>query len=69
MGKNVLCGAYLERGYITGTENGRYIVQSLDREGIESPPIGTVKDENYQTGDRVYFFLFADGTGEILCRM
>lgn len=69
MGKERQGGAALERGKIAGIENGEYIVQSLDRDGIESPPLGTVKNESYQTGDRVYFFLFPDGTGKILCRI
>lgn len=62
-------GATVERGIITGTEGGGYTVKSYDRDGIESPPIPPMNNESYTKGDKVYFFLFPDGTGKILCRL
>ena len=60
-------GAFIERGKIlTATEAG-YSVKSLDRDGIISPPIQTIDDSTYTVDDMVYFFLFRDGTGKILC--
>ena len=60
-------GAFIERGKIlTATEAG-YSVKSLDRDGIISPPIQTIDDSTYTVGDMVYFFLFRDGTGKIIC--
>lgn len=62
-------GACIERGKIlTATVEG-YTVASLDREGIESLPISAIHEDNYTVGDMVYFFLFRDGTGKILCRV
>ena len=62
-------GAAIERGVILSASQGLYTVKSLDRDGIESPPIGTADGTTYQAGDRVYFFLFPDGTGKILCAL
>ncbi len=60
-------GACIERGKIlTATEAG-YTVQSLDRDGIMTPPIQPTDDSTYTVDDMVYFFLFRDGTGKILC--
>lgn len=67
-------GANIERGRITAREGDGYKVASLDRDGIESPalpiipvPPGTEAPE-YTVGDTVYFFLFRDGTGRIICK-
>lgn len=62
-------GAAIERGEVLNAQNDTYTVKSLDRDGIESPPIGTADGTAYQAGDRVYFFLFPDGTGKILCAL
>lgn len=62
-------GATIERGYIAGAESSGYIVKSYDRDGIESPPMTPIDNESYTKGDKVYFFLFPDGTGKILCRL
>lgn len=60
-------GASVERGRVlTATAEG-YIVASYDRDGIETPPIKPINDNTYTTGDLVYFFLFRDGTGKIIC--
>lgn len=61
-------GAMIERGRITAAEPGGYAVASLDREGIESPLLKTIDNTTYTVGDTVYFFLFRDGTGKILCK-
>lgn len=58
----------IERGYILDvTVDGGYYVASYDREGIETPPIKPINDNTYAKGDLVYFFLFPDGTGKIIC--
>ena len=62
-------GAAIERGVILSASQDLYTVKSLDRDGIESPPIGAADSTTYQQDDRVYFFLFPDGTGKILCAM
>ena len=62
-----MTGANIERGRVLTAENDTYTVASLDREGIVSPPIQTTDDKRYTVGDTVYFFLFRDGTGKILC--
>lgn len=61
--------AKIERGRVIKADPAGYTVASLDRDGIVSLPIGTVAEEKYIEGDRVYFFLFRDGTGKILCGM
>lgn len=59
-------GARVERGEIRSETEGRFVVASLDREGIVSPPISALAGAGYDAGDKVYFFLFRDGTGAVL---
>lgn len=60
--------ANIERGYILDVAaDGGYTVASYDRAGIETPPIQPINNSTYTKGDMVYFFLFPDGTGKILC--
>lgn len=61
-------GAVIERGRVQAAGADGYTVASLDREGIESPPLSPIDDKSYTVGDTVYFFLFRDGTGKILCK-
>ena len=61
-------GVSIERGYILDVAaDGAYTVASYDRDGIETPPIKPINRNTYTKGDLVYFFLFPDGTGKILC--
>ena len=61
--------ASIERGKVlTATADG-YTVASLDREGLESPPIVPIDNTSYTVGDTVCFFMFRDGTGKILCKV
>lgn len=78
-------GAIIERGEITGMENGGYIVKSLSRHGVTTPPIPAqeaikeiivdgehavhIEYETYAAGDRVYFFMFDDGRGMVIARI
>lgn len=63
-------GAFIERGEIRTKAGDKYAVTSLDRPGIEAAEMAAEGEEGtYAIGDRVYFFLFRDGTGKILCRM
>jgi len=64
----------IERGKVTAVSANGYTVASLDRDGIETPPLrpmqygqsgGTVPE--YAVGNRVYYFIFKDGTGRIIC--
>ena len=61
--------AMIERGEVVMEVGGKYVVASLDREGIATPPLGKLTDEVYDVGDTVYFFLFGDGTGKIISRL
>lgn len=61
-------GASIERGRIAAIAEDGYTVASLDRDGIESAAITGLDDTKYAVGDMVYFFLFRDGTGKILCK-
>ena len=58
--------AAIERGMILEATEDGYLVASLDRLGIVSPPIPTIQTPELSEGDKVYFFLFQDGTGGIL---
>lgn len=60
-------GAVIERGKIEHAADATYTVSSYDREGIITPPIRSIDGHLYNVGDTVYFFLFPDGTGKILC--
>ena len=62
---NPLYGAIIERGVILTEESGAYTVQSFDRENVVTPPITALSD-SYDVGNRVFFFLFNDGSGRIL---
>lgn len=61
--------AYIERGKVIFANNGLYSVASYDRDGIAADKISATDETVYEIGDNVYFFLFRDGTGKILCRM
>ena len=56
----------VERGKILMVTEDGYIVGSLDREGIVTPPIKPTDDATYAVGDLVYFLIFSDGTGKVL---
>lgn len=60
-------GAFIERGIVMRHTEDGYIVQSADRDGITTPPITYIGDEEITVGDEVCFFLFSDGTGRIIC--
>ena len=64
----------IERGEILEQSAGGYIIKSLDRDGITTPPLRTIQDGQagvtppaYAVGDKVYYFIFKDGTGRIIC--
>ena len=58
---------FIERGRIKSATNDGYVVESLDRKGIVSPPIRPMYNDPYSENDTVLFVLFRDGTGKILC--
>ena len=62
---NPLYGAIIERGEVMAESSGKYTVKSFDRDGVITPPITAITD-SYDVGDHVFFFLFADGSGQIL---
>lgn len=55
----------MERGIVTGEEDGLYIVASYDRPGIIAY-IGDIGGVTVDTGTEVYFTCFPDGGGRIL---
>ena len=56
----------IERGKIVEVTGSGYIVESLDRKGIVSPPITPIDSNTYAVTDMVLFVLFNDGTGKII---
>lgn len=61
-------GAAIERGVVNEVTPNGYKVASMDRRGILSPALPGINEASYQTGDIVFFFLFRDGSGRILCK-
>lgn len=59
----------IERGKIIGKAKDGYTVASIDRDGIVTRPIRPINTEEYTVDDIVYFFMFKDGTGGILCEI
>jgi hypothetical protein len=58
----------IERGEVTTAEDGYYTVKSIDREGIETPPLRPLMDGySFTVGQKVCYFYFKDGTGRIVC--
>ena len=58
----------IERGTVTEITAGKYTVASIDREGIVTPPLPPLMEENsFSVGDQVIYFYFNDGTGRIIC--
>lgn len=62
-------GASIERGLIRQATDSGFIVESYDRKGLTTPPIQAIWQKTYSAGDRVYFFLFDDGSGKIIALM
>lgn len=58
----------VERGKILAKSGSGYTVASLDRAGIEIPDMKPIDDtKTYTIQEMVYFFVFNDGTGKIIC--
>lgn len=58
----------IERGTVLEAQDGGYTVASLDRDGITTPPLKALEEGAvFNSGERVYYFIFSDGTGRIIC--
>ena len=76
--KREIAGASIERGEITESADGWYVVRSSTRSGIETRKIRAINEYlwedtwthsekyRYAEGDKVFFFIFGDGRGLIL---
>lgn len=58
-------GVPVERGRILREEGGLFVVASLERDGIVTPPLPVYGGGALAAGDLAYFALFRDGTGLI----
>ena len=56
----------IERGRVKEVTDTGYVVESLDRKGIVSPPLSPIMNSTYAVNDMVLFVLFRDGTGKII---
>ena len=57
-------GTVIERGRAARqTEDGKWIVESIDRDGVNTLPLGAIGE--VKAGDIVLFCEFADGEGRI----
>lgn len=62
-------GARVERGRILKITEQKYVVASLSRSGITTPPIPAMDAQaEYAAGDTVYFILFGDGHGCVMAK-
>ena len=60
----------IERGEILEETTNGYVIKSEDRDGIVTPPLKSIDEEQtYSTGDKVYYLIFRDGTGRIICKL
>ena len=62
-------GAVIERGIVAETAAGGWRVKNLDRPGLTSRVIAGIDNTAYAVNDMVYFFMFRDGTGKIICKV
>ena len=66
---NPMYGAIIERGIVSEAQNGAYTVVSCDRPGVVTPPLKTINSTTLYADDRVFFFMFKDGSGRIIDKM
>lgn len=59
-------GAPVERGRVLRVSDGRAVVESVDRDGLITPPIMILAGLTVSDGDTVFFCAFEDGTGLVL---
>jgi hypothetical protein len=62
-------GARIERGVVDEATEGKYIIASLTRPGVTTPPIPALIGGTFSVGEKVYFFLFEDGHGGIFAAL
>lgn len=64
------CGADwagIERGLVVSVSGGKAVIRSFGRSGLLTPPLPCLTSGlTLAANDRVYFFLFEDGTGAIM---
>lgn len=62
--------AKIERGVIQAVSSGLYTVASFSRDGLITPGIPALPGTGgpYTVNEKVYFFLFGDGSGLVLGR-
>lgn len=66
--KACAAGATIERGTVAEVTESGYRVNNLDRPGLVSTKIARCDNGTYAVGDTVFFFVYRDGTGRILCK-
>ena len=59
-------GAPVERGHVLRLEQGRAVVDSVDRDGLTTAPLTLMPGLTVSEGDAVFFCAFDDGTGLVL---
>ena len=58
----------IERGKITAVSADGYSIASIDRYGIETPPLKALEyGQSDGSVPTFYYFVFRDGTGRIIC--
>ena len=60
----------IERGVVISASGGKYVLSSLDRDGIETPPLlPLMSEDTFSVGDIVCYFYFNDGSGRVICSL
>lgn len=67
---NCFDAAQIERGIVVSVSSGLYQIRSYGRDGLVTPGIPALAGggQPYSVNEKVYFFLFDDGTGAVLGR-
>lgn len=67
---NCFDAARIERGIVVSVSSGLYQIRSYGRDGLVTPGIPALAGggQPYAVNEKVYFFLFDDGTGAVLGR-
>lgn len=62
-------GAMIQRGKILSITSEGARIQSLSREGVQTPPLPFLSGFSAKAGELVYFFMFDDGRGMVLSKI
>lgn len=62
-------GAMMERGEIAEKTDEGYRVKSYDRDGVVTAALPAMDGKTFGIGQKVYFFMFPDGSGLVVAAL